>query len=111
MVLGIGTVAAVHDADKTGSFEFALEVASSRATVCRNLTGSSAAMPKSNSGSSIGLPEGVIQFISCHELGSARIFTLFVVRDGDDYSETQSKERLNSHMDAASGAQRPEAAV
>jgi len=39
--------------------------------------------------------EGVVQFVSCRELGSARIFTLFVVRDGDDYSETQSEERLD----------------
>jgi len=55
--------------------------------------------------------EGVIQFISCHELGSAWIFTLFVVCDGDDHSETQSKIRLYLRMDAASGAKRPEAAV
>ncbi len=55
--------------------------------------------------------EGVIQFISCHELGSARVFTQFVVRDGDDHSKTQSEVRLYPRMDAASGAKRPEAAV
>ncbi len=55
--------------------------------------------------------EGVIQFISCHELGSTRIFTLFVVRDGNDHSETQSKIHFYPRMGAASGAQRPEAAV
>ena len=55
--------------------------------------------------------EGVIESISHRDHGASRIVSAFVVGDSDDESKTQREIALCSRMDAASGAQRPEAAV
>ena len=55
--------------------------------------------------------EGVIELLSHCDDRAAWIVSTLVVGDGDDKPQTQREEDLRSCMDAASGADVPEAAV
>ncbi len=55
--------------------------------------------------------EDVIELLSHRDDRAPRTVSPFVVGDSDDESETQREEHLCSCMDAASGADMPEAAI
>jgi hypothetical protein len=55
--------------------------------------------------------ERVIESVSCREHFAAGIVSSFIVGDRNDYSKAQREEHLRSCVDAASGADGPEAAV
>ena len=55
--------------------------------------------------------ERVIEPISCREHLATRIVSSFIASDPDDHPEAQRKECLRPCVNAASGADGPEAAV
>jgi hypothetical protein len=55
--------------------------------------------------------EGVIELFSHRDHGTSRIVSTFVVGDCDDKAKTRGKKHLRPCVDAASGADVPEAAV